>query len=492
MTMPIWAAFPPEVHSAALSSGPGPGSLVAAEQAWQALSAEYDSAAQELGDLLAAVQAGTWQGPSAEAYVAAHVPYLAWLLQDSANSTAAALEVATVAAAYTAALTAMPTLEEIEANHVAFAQLVATNFFGVNTIPIALNEMDYLRMWLQAATTMAIYEAVSQTAQTWVPPTAPPPPIQLANPPNQDAGGGADQLSWWVTRVQEVAQELNADLSQSKSNPSTVLNTLMGDPLLAAQVPHWAGEALYTFLPQVPQLTQLSVALIAPVIAIPAAGAAGLAGLAGLAGAAQTAPTLPGAATAPAPSHTGAPVAMAPGLSAPAPAPATAPTHAPAPTAASVSATAPAPPAPGAPAFSYPYVVGPPGLGAGTDMSLGSPVAQRSPAPDAIAAPAAAARREQSRHRRRTRPGLVDPGRRYEYLDSNGYAAYTAASTQGAGTMGGSGATGSPGGGQAAGLTRLPSDDAGGGPAVPMLPTGWTYETGEAASKGPVTSEDDD
>ncbi|WP_083067330.1 PPE family protein, partial [Mycobacterium arosiense] len=325
MTMPIWAAFPPEVHSAALSSGPGPGSLLAAEQAWQALSAEYDSAATELGELLAAVQAGTWQGPSAEAYVAAHVPYLAWLLQNSANSSAAALEADTVAAAYTAALSAMPTLEELEANHATFAQLVATNFLGVNTIPIALNEMDYLRMWLQAATTMAIYEAVSQTAQTWVPPTSPPPRIQLANPPNQDAGGGADQLSWWVTRVQEVAQELNADLSHSGgSNPSSVLNSLMTDPLLAAKVPHWAGEALYTFpTTQVPQLAQLSAGLIAPFL--PVAGAAGSAGLAGLAGVTQPAPALPHAAAAPAPSHTGAPVALAPGLGTPAAAPAPAP-----------------------------------------------------------------------------------------------------------------------------------------------------------------------
>ncbi|MEB3983826.1 PPE family protein, partial [Mycobacterium sp. 663a-19] len=320
MTMPIWAAFPPEVHSAALSSGPGPGSLLAAEAAWQALAAEYDTAAQQLSELLAAVQAGTWQGPSAEAYVAAHVPYLAWLLQNSADSSAAAREAETVAAAYTAALSAMPTLEELETNHAVFAELVATNFLGVNTIPIALNEMDYLRMWLQAATTMAIYEAVSQTALTWTPPTAPPPPIQLANPPNQDAGGGADQLSWWVTRVQEVAHELDADLSQSGSNPSTVLNTLMGDPLLAAKVPHWAGEALYTFIPQVPQLTQVSYGLIAPALpAVAAGGLAGLTGLAGLGGAPQPAPPpMPAAAHAPAPSDTGAPAAL--GAAAPAPA----------------------------------------------------------------------------------------------------------------------------------------------------------------------------
>ncbi|MEE2853935.1 MAG: PPE family protein [Actinomycetota bacterium] len=484
MTMPIWAAFPPEVHSAALSSGPGPGSLLAAEQAWQALSAEYDTAAAELSDLLAEVQAGTWQGPTAEKFVAAHVPYLAWLLQNSADSSAAALEADTVAAAYTAALSAMPTLEELEANHAAFAQLVATNFLGVNTIPIALNEMDYLRMWLQAATTMAIYEAVSETAQTWVPPTAPPPPIQLANPPNQDAGGGADQLSWWVTRVQEVAQELDGDLSQSGSNPSTVLNTLMGDPLLAAKVPHWAGEALYTFLPQVPNLMQLSFGLIAP--SIPVAGAAGLTGLAGLAGVPQPAPTLPGAvaAPAPAPSHTGAPAAMAPGLGAPASTPPTAPMHAPTPATASASAAAPAPPAPGVPAVSYPYVVGPPGLGAGTNMSVGTRAGQKSPEPDAVAAPAVAAARE-ARRRRRTRPGLIDPGHRYEYLDDGSGAQFAdrsaTASDRGAGRMGFAG-TVSEAGATPVGLTTLAGASLDDNPRLPLLPSSWSPDTDEGTA----------
>lgn len=214
--------------------------------------------------------------------MAAHVPYLAWLLQNSTNSTAAAREAETVAAAYTAALSAMPTLEQLATNHAVFAQLVATNFFGVNTIPIAQNEIEYLQMWLQAATTMAIYEAVSETAMTWKPPTAPPPQIQKTGVANQDAGGGPTQLSWWVTRVQEVARAISGDLSQSPSNPSATLSDLMSDPLLATEVPHWAGESLLYFTPQVPQLTQLSFGLIAPFI--PAAGAPGVAGLAGLAG----------------------------------------------------------------------------------------------------------------------------------------------------------------------------------------------------------------
>jgi PPE-repeat protein len=492
MTAPVWMAAPPEVHSALLSSGPGPGPLLAAANAWSALSAEYAAVAQELSDVLAGVQAGAWQGPSAERYLSAHLPYLAWLIQASAKSAAQATQQETAAAAYTAALAAMPTLPELATNHVVHGVLTATNFFGINTIPIALNEADYARMWVQAAATMTTYQAVSATAVAAAPHTEVAPTI-VHSPSAQPADGTGDnpgtldiidndsgnpyQLSWYVNRVTEITQTLSRDFTLIGQNPAQGLTQLSADisGLVADEVGH-VGEFLSAF-PEV-----YALPLVAPIALT--SGAAGLAGLAGIQPDTAQLPVATPPSASPAstlPAASGQPVPIG-ALGAPTPAPMATPT----PTAGTVATSSPAPSAPPAlgPGFVPPYAVGPPGIGTGSGMTgtAGAGDKNRAAEPDAAAAAAVVATKAPSRSRRRRRAGLR--GNAHEFMDSNvpvepdwarPQGTDTAASDRGAGPAGFAG-TQRKRISAATGLAALDGDGFSGVVVLPMVPGTWNAD----------------
>ncbi|WP_445163179.1 PPE family protein [Mycobacterium sp. Dal123C01] len=217
-----FAALPPEVNSVRMYSGPGPGPLLAAGVAWNALAAEMRSAATAYDSVLRELLSAGWFGPSSTSMLAAAEPYLMWLNTTAAAAEQTGVQAHAAATAFEAAFAMTVPPPVVAANRTLLANLVASNIFGQNTPAIAATEAEYAEMWAQDAGAMSGYATASNSAAQITPFTSP------RTNTTPDAAAGQNEA------VSQAANSAAGNTQSLLSANTFSANELAADPLAAA------------------------------------------------------------------------------------------------------------------------------------------------------------------------------------------------------------------------------------------------------------------
>ncbi|MBU9762276.1 PPE family protein [Mycobacterium sp. TNTM28] len=231
VVIPTWGGFPPEVNTGRLMLGAGPAPMLQAASGWEALAILLETQADELAAALNALTS-VWSGTASERAVSATMPMIVWLRTMAMQAQKRALQAGAQATSYSTAMAATPQIPEIEQNHITHGVLEATNFLGINAMPIGLNEMDYVRMWVLAATVMEAYHAET-TMNLLFEPIMPMTPIVL---PGIGETTAAAALASTAPRTAQGM--LRNAVIEGVSAKATIESVALTSGNLAAQVNH--------------------------------------------------------------------------------------------------------------------------------------------------------------------------------------------------------------------------------------------------------------
>ncbi|HTM85949.1 MAG TPA: PPE domain-containing protein [Mycobacterium sp.] len=259
-----FAALPPEVNSALMYSGAGPGPMLGAATAWTGLSTDLQLAATAYQSVISELTGGAWTGPSSVAMATSIAPFVTWLNTTATQAGKAAVQAKSAVAAYEAAFAMTVPPPVIMANRAQLMTLLATNILGQNTAAIAGTEAHYGEMWAQDATAMYGYASTSAAAAE-LEPFQPPPPATVG-PVNQAATETAG-VNPAGNSAQPLLSRAASTLPQAASSEATPPVSVMPP---TADVPtgffDWLGIAA--------DETALGIALPLSVVGIYLAGAA--------------------------------------------------------------------------------------------------------------------------------------------------------------------------------------------------------------------------
>jgi PPE-repeat protein len=245
----FYAAFPPEINSGRIYSGPGSGPMLAAAAAWDGLANDLQSTAASYSSVISSLTSGPWLGPTSLSMAAAVTPYLTWMQGTAAQAAETAGQATAAASAYETAFAAHVPPEEIAANRSQLALLVATNVVGQNTSAIAATEAQYGEMWAQDALAMDTYAGSSAAATKLTPFTAAPQTTNesglatqaaaVAQATSTSAGTGAQSIASTAASTGSPLLQFLANLSTDYTDTlNGLLNSLFGS----------SGASTYTAL----------------------------------------------------------------------------------------------------------------------------------------------------------------------------------------------------------------------------------------------------
>ncbi|BBZ12483.1 hypothetical protein MBRA_26780 [Mycobacterium branderi] len=246
--------LPPEVNSARMYAGAGPGSMLAAAAGWDGLATELHSGATSYQSVVTGLVTGPWQGPASAAMGAAAAPYVAWLSATAAQCEQVANQARAAVSAYEAAFAMTVPPPVIAANRAQLMALVATNFLGQNTPAIMATEAHYGEMWAQDAAAMYGYAASSAAAATLAP-FSPPPhntnpaglagqAAAVAHSAGTSAGSHAQTMTSSLSAVPQTLQSLASPTGSGSGMSQMVMGTGTSAATSAASAPASALTAL--------------------------------------------------------------------------------------------------------------------------------------------------------------------------------------------------------------------------------------------------------
>ncbi len=242
--------LPPEVNSGRMYSGPGPGPLLAASEAWDGLAAELNFAANGYGAALEELTSNSWVGPTSVAMMSAATPYIDWLTSTGAQAEETANHARAAVAAYEAAFAMTVPPPAIAANRALLAALVATNFLGQNTPAIMMTEALYAEMWAQDAAAMYGYAGASQVVLQVTP---------FVEPPQTTSDDGTSSQGNAVANAAATPASQAATVAQNalSAAPATTGQTTASTALPAATSS--ATTPPTTLIPWLTQLVQNTI-----------------------------------------------------------------------------------------------------------------------------------------------------------------------------------------------------------------------------------------